>query len=441
MSEKIVFADLFIECTQSLKISLEPERIDTFLSTEEKGFSLRKIYSDFSIDFSFSPLSSFSKDVLINFKETFPKSYEKIQENLTKLSDPPPIEKRNFLKFLKKLEEELKAQKEFKKIRHYKLNLQFLKRNFKVFNFKEGGESSVSETRNYLYLSGLVVMEESGALETGYESLGLLLTDEDLSQKEIKNVLLEALRLVLLKISGRYVKPGKMPVVISGDAGGTMIHEAVGHGFEADHAETGSSVYSGKLNQKVASSKITVIDDPTIEGLFGSYSFDDEGERAQKVILIKDGVLTDYLYDITTALKYKKSSNGHGRRESFRHIPIPRMGNTYIAPGNKNPEDIIKSLSKGLLVKKVGGGEVNPVTGDFVFEIREAYFIEGGEVKYPVKGVTISGNGPEVLKRIEEVGNDLKFEAGICGKDGQGVPVGDAQPTLLIPELVVGGKE
>ena len=156
-------------------------------------------------------------------------------------------------------------------------------------------------------------------------------------------------------------------------------------------------------------------------------------------IQIEKGILKNFLYDKRTALKYGKQSNGHGRRQDFRKIPIPRMGNTYIEKGFHKPEEILKSIDKGLLVKKMGGGEVNPLTGDFVFEVREGYFIEKGEVAYPVKGATLVGNGPKVLEIIDMVGDDLCFEAGICGKDGQSVPVSDGQPTIRIPEITVGG--
>ncbi len=232
---------------------------------------------------------------------------------------------------------------------------------------------------------------------------------------------------------------GIMPVVLSGTAGGTMIHEAVGHGLEADHAEEGFSIYSGRLGEKVASELITVVDDATLPSLYGFYKVDDEGTPSQKVVLIEKGILKNFLYDKYFALKYGKDSNGHGRRQDYRHIPLPRMANTYIEKGFHKPEEIIKSIDKGLLVKKMGGGEVNPLTGDFVFEVREGYYIEKGEIAYPVKGATLVGNGPKVLEIIDMVGDDLKFIPGTCGKDGQGVPVADGQPTIRIPEITVGG--
>jgi TldD protein len=239
-----------------------------------------------------------------------------------------------------------------------------------------------------------------------------------------------------------------MSVVLSSEAGGTMIHEAVGHGFEAeavghgfeaDLAEQNLSVYSGKLGQKVASPVITVLDDGTVPGKRGSTYMDDEATPAQRTVLIEEGVLKNFMYDRLSAMKDGKTSTGNGRRESYHFRPIPRMTNTMIAPGRTPPGGIIKSLEKGLLVKKMGGGQVNTVNGDFVFEVTEGYMIEKGKVGEPVRGATLTGNGPEVLKSIDMVGTDLGFGIGTCGKDGQGVPISDAQPTLRIPEIVIGG--
>jgi len=232
-----------------------------------------------------------------------------------------------------------------------------------------------------------------------------------------------------------------MPVVLSSEAGGTMIHEAIGHGLEADLALEGLSVYANRIGEKVASPLVTVIDDPTLPFHYGSYSYDDEGMPAKRVVLMENGILKSYLFNLEYASKVGGETNGHGRRESYRFKPIPRMSNTYIAPGKTPPGDIIKSVQKGLFVKKMGGGQVNTVNGDFIFEASEAYLLEGGEVCEPVRGANLVGNGPKVLETIEMVGNDLGFNIGSCGKDSQLVPVTDGQPTLLLPEIIVGGTK
>jgi TldD protein len=218
-----------------------------------------------------------------------------------------------------------------------------------------------------------------------------------------------------------------------------MIHEAIGHGLEADLAQQGLSVFSGKIGSQVASPLITVLDDATLPGRRGSFRFDDEGTPSQKTVLVEKGILRSYLYDKLTSMKDKVMSTGNGRRESYRHRPIPRMTNTFIAEGSMHPDQILNSLDSGILVEKMGGGQVNTVTGDFVFEVQEGYAIEKGEKGEPVRGATLTGNGPRVLQSVDMVGDDLGFSIGTCGKDAQGVPVSDAMPAVRIPEIVVGG--
>jgi TldD protein len=219
-----------------------------------------------------------------------------------------------------------------------------------------------------------------------------------------------------------------------------MIHEAIGHGLEADLSQQGLSVFSGKKGEQVASECVTVIDDSTLFRKRGSFRFDDEGTPAGRTLLVEKGVLKGFLYDRLSAMKDGVASTGNGRRESYRHRPIPRMSNTFIAPGETPPGGIVRSLERGLLVVKMGGGQVNTVTGDFVFDVQEGYLIEKGMSGDPVRGATLTGNGPDVLKAIDMVGSDLGFSIGTCGKDSQGVPVSDAMPTVRIPEMVVGGS-
>jgi len=219
-----------------------------------------------------------------------------------------------------------------------------------------------------------------------------------------------------------------------------MIHEAIGHGLEADLAQQGLSVYSKKIGEIVASPLVTVIDDATLPNKRGSFRFDDEGTPAQRTALVKNGVLTGYMYDRLTAMQDNTGSTGNGRRESYRSRPIPRMTNTFIAPGKSRPEDVLKSVAKGIFIRKMGGGQVNTVNGDFVFEVQEGYIIKNGVIGEPVRGATLTGNGPAILKSIDMVASDLGFSIGTCGKDNQGAPVSDAMPTIRIPEIVVGGE-
>ncbi|MBI5887483.1 MAG: TldD/PmbA family protein [Deltaproteobacteria bacterium] len=298
----------------------------------------------------------------------------------------------------------------------------------------------IEEDRTSLIFLCSAVSKEGDVIQTGYEPLGGAIGLEIFDETTPEQVAETAARRALMMLRARRAPGGKMGVVISSEAGGTMIHEAVGHGLEADLAMQNLSVYSGKMGEKVASGLVTVIDDGTIPFKRGSSFFDEEGTPTEKTVLVENGVLKSYMYDRLSAMKANTKSTGNGRRESYHHRPIPRMRNTMIASGKTTPDEIIKSLDKGLFVKKMGGGQVNTVNGDFMFEVTEGYLIEHGKIGEPVRGATLTGNGPEVLKMIDMVGSDLGFGIGTCGKDSQGVPVADAQPTLRIPEIVVGGE-
>lgn len=283
------------------------------------------------------------------------------------------------------------------------------------------------------------VAAEGEVIQTGFSAVGGFTGFELFDVSAPEDVADEAAGRAVKMLEAKPAPAGKMPVVMAGEAGGTMVHEACGHGLEADLVQKKLSVYANRMGEKVASDVVTVIDDATIPGKYGSLRFDDEGTVGQKTVLIKDGVLQEYMYDRLTAMKEKRESTGNGRRESYQNKPIPRMTNTYIAPGKDDPEKIIKHVQNGLLVMKMGGGQVNTTNGDFVFDVAEGYLIKDGQIAGPVRGATLTGNGPEVLQKVDMVGTDLGYTIGTCGKDGQGAPVSDAQPTLHIPEIVVGG--
>lgn len=284
-----------------------------------------------------------------------------------------------------------------------------------------------------------VVASDGQVIQTGYDSAGGTEGFELFQEKSAAELGRRAAERALLMLKARPAPAGRMDVVLSGEAGGTMIHEACGHGLEADLVQKGLSVYAGKKGEQVASKLVTVVDDGTIPGKYGSYRFDDEGNPAQSNVLIEQGILKNFMYDRITAGCDGVRPTGNARRETFRYRPIPRMTTTYLAAGEHSPEEIIKETDKGLFVRRMGGGQVNTTTGDFVFEVLEGYLIKDGQIDEPVRGATLTGNGPEVLQKIDRVGNDLGFTIGTCGKDGQGVPVSDAQPTIRIPDLVVGG--
>ncbi len=295
------------------------------------------------------------------------------------------------------------------------------------------------DERNYLTALVHVVAADGTVVQTGYEPVGGNSGMELFDRTPLDQAAETAVKRAVMMLTARKAPAGRMPVVLSSEAGGTMIHEAVGHGLEADLAQSGLSVYSNRIGDRIASSLVTVVDDATIAGKRGSFRFDDEGVDAEKTVLVDKGILKTFMYDRLTAMKDGARSTGNGRRESYKHRPIPRMTNTMIAPGNAEPGDILKGTPQGLFVKKMGGGQVNTVNGDFVFEVSEGYLIENGMIGEPVRGATLTGNGPQVLLSIDQVGSDLGFSIGTCGKDGQGSPVSDAQPTLRIPEITIGG--
>lgn len=302
------------------------------------------------------------------------------------------------------------------------------------------GEWAEEVSTSILYVCQAIA-EKDGIVQTGYEPVGGALGFEIFDGSSPEEIAGTAVDRAVMMLGARKAPGGVMSVVLSSEAGGTMVHEAIGHGLEADLADQGLSVYSGRLGEEVASPLITVIDDGTIIGKRGSSFFDGEGTPAKRNVLVDNGVLKGFMYDRLSAMKAEVYSTGNGRRESYHHKPIPRMTNTMIAPGESEPKDILASVDSGLFVRKMGGGQVNTVTGDFVFEVTEGYLIENGKQGEPVRGATLIGNGPEILNSIDMVGSDLGYGIGTCGKDGQGVPVADAQPTLRIPSIVVGGDQ
>lgn len=297
---------------------------------------------------------------------------------------------------------------------------------------------AVTDARSNLVFFIQCVAADGSVIQTGYQPIGGTMGLELFDDHSPEWAAEEAARRAVLMLEAKPAPGGRMPVVLAAEAGGTMIHEAVGHGLEADLALENLSVYADKLGQPIAAKGVTVYDDGTWPAMRGSFGYDDEGVPARKTALIKDGVLTAYMSNRLYAHKGDLPLTGNGRRESFRHRPIVRMSNTYIAPGTEDPQSILSATDKGLYVVKMGGGQVNTANGDFVFEVSEGYVIENGRQGRPVRGATLVGSGPEALMGMDLIGSDLGWGIGTCGKDGQGAPVGDAQPTLRIAELLVG---
>ena len=297
----------------------------------------------------------------------------------------------------------------------------------------------VEDERVRLRMACNSIAQRDGQIQTGFASAGGTCGFELFEEKSASELGRESAQRAVTLLSAEPCPTGRMTVVMGSEAGGTMVHEACGHGLEGDLVQKGLSAYAGKLGQQVASEKITVVDDATIPGKYGSYRYDDEGTPAQKTVLIENGVLKQYMNDYHTAKRSDAALTGNGRRESYKEKPVTRMSNTYIAPGNDKVEDIIASTDYGLYVKRMGGGQVNTLNGDYVFDVAEGYLIENGRITRAVRGATLAGNGPESLRNVEMVGNDFGYAIGTCGKNGQSAPVADAQPTLKIQGLTVGG--
>jgi len=277
-------------------------------------------------------------------------------------------------------------------------------------------------------------------LQTGRESVGRTIGFELFDLADVSELAQRAARRAITKLSARPAPSGAMPVVVGPGGGGVLFHEACGHGLEADLVAKSASVFANRVGEQVASPLVTLIDDGTMMGEWGHFAIDDEGHPAGRNVLIQDGVLTDYMWDHIRSRNEGRKGSGNGRRQSYQHLPMVRMTNTYISNGSDDPSEIVSSTDSGVYVAQLGGGQVNTATGDFVFGMTEAYLIENGEITEPIREGNLIGNGPEVLHRIDALGNDFAMGSpGTCGKDGQGVPVGDGTPTLRVTELTVGG--
>ncbi len=439
------FADIFVESRRASTLSFEDGRLDNILNGQDTGCGIRLIRNRREVYAYTNDLSDKNLIEIAGFvasqgsgtagdKHTF--NFKKSKAGfINKIVRKPSTVA--LAKKLAMLETSDKAARISPNIRQVKVLLRDLTQEITIVNSL--GEWATDSRVQVLFFVQ-TVGEKGGVLQTAYEPIGGTVGFELFDRIPPEQVAKTAAERVLRNLEAKPIRGGRMSVVMASEAGGTMIHEAIGHGLEADLANEGLSVYAGKMGQKVTNELITVVDDATILNKRGTYVFDDEGSKSQKNVLVENGVLKKYLSSRLTAMKDGSATTGNGRRQSYEHLPMVRMTNTYIAAGKDNPEDIIRSVDRGLLVTRMGGGQVNTVNGDFVFEVSEGYLIEGGRKGPPVRGATLTGNGPRILREIDKVGTDLGFGLGTCGKNGQGVPVSDAQPTLRIPEIIVGGE-
>jgi TldD protein len=301
--------------------------------------------------------------------------------------------------------------------------------------------SLATDSRTRVTIGVMVMAARDGLIQTGRETLAYQ-GEVDLPQDEaVAAVAKEAAEKALVMLDSKPAPAGRMPVVLANGFGGVLFHEACGHGLEADYILKKASVWEGKKGSRVAGAHVFAYDDGVGPGMWGSAGCDDEGTPCERTVVIEAGILTGYLTDRLRGGHLRLPLTGNGRRQDYRHLPYPRMTNTYFGPGPARAEEIIADTPRALYAKSLSGGQVNPVTGEFVFGVAEGYLIENGRVGGPVRGATLVGNGPEVLQGIDAIADDLDVKAGMCGKEGQSVPVGTGQPTIRIRELTVGGTD
>lgn len=438
------FADVYVERSQSLGISLENKKIEKITRGERQGVGLRVLYGDktyfaFSEDFNPRVLEELSITLSRRQKADsvcVPASYalQECQRDCRYKGEGGPGTLEEKIGFLRRMNEY--GWKNGINLNQLTMSYGEAVKEITLMNSK-GVYVKEQRPRVKTILQG--IFSKDGVIQSAYDAMGALGDYSFLQKRSPEEFAHQVLKKGEALLQAEPAPSGTMTVVISGEAGGTMVHEACGHGLEADIVEKGMSVYGGRIGEQVASPLITVVDDGTIPGRYGSGCFDDEGTPTRENILIENGMLKGYMSGLISARKLKLEPSGNGRREDYRSLPITRMTNTYIASGETAPDEIISSVREGLLVKKMGGGQVNTATGDFVFEVSEGYLIHDGRPGPQVRGATLIGNGPTVLRKIDAVGTDFGYSLGTCGKDGQGVPVADGQPTLRIPTLIVGG--
>lgn len=298
-----------------------------------------------------------------------------------------------------------------------------------------------SDERTRMAVSINVIVQREGLMQTGRETVARTADFGLLDPEDVVAATLQAVDRAVVMLGARPSPSGRMPVILANGFGGVLFHEACGHGLEADFILKKTSIWEGRRGHHVADALVTAYDDGVSPGMWGSNAIDDEGTACERTAVIEEGVLTRYLCDLLRGRRLGLPSTGNGRRQSFRHLPYPRMTNTYFAPGAVPADDLIADTPRAFYAKSLSGGQVDPATGDFVFGVSEGYLIENGKVGQPVRGATLIGNGAEVLRVIDAIADDLDIKAGMCGKEGQLVPVGTGQPTVRLRELTVGGTE
>jgi len=436
------FAEVFAEERRGFSLSIDESRVERPQSGSERGAGVRVIDGEVT---RFAHVDGLAEDDLMAAADglaaalggggTEPVALE--AANPPKLQeidvDPASVPAERKAEVLRELDE--RARSAGPEIAQASASYSEGRRLVAVFN-SEGLEATDDRTR--VRLGAQVVARKDGTVETGFETLGAH-RGYELLDGDPARIAEQAASKALELLGADPAPAGEMTVVVGGGFGGVLFHEMTGHGLEADAVQKGASVYAGKMGEKIAEPLLTAYDDGSMPGEWGTGAIDDEGTPCRQTAVIEDGRLTSYLYDRLRARRDGTESTGNGRRESFRDLPIPRMTNTYIKPGDASPEEIISEVERGFYAVSFGGGQVEPATGDFVFGVSEGYLIEGGKVTKPCRGATLIGNCLQALARIDAVGSDFEMKTGFCGKAGQTAPVGTGQGHVRIRGMTVGG--
>jgi len=440
------FAEIFVEDRTNNGIVMIGGKVESTMSGRDYGVGIR-IFKGFNSVYAYTNKSD--KDTLI---ETAKKAAQAVEGNiidhtinLTKTDvnnintiqiDPSSVEKTRKVQVMKKAYDTAFNYDDL--ITQVSVNYTDYIQNIMVAN-SQGLWKEDTRVRSRLGISS--VASKNGEMQSGFYAPGASKGYEFFENLDIDYYAREASRIAVTMVNAKYSPSGRMPVIIDNGFGGVIFHEACGHGLEATAVAKGLSVFAGKVGQQIASPLVTAIDDGSIPNEWGSYSIDDEGTPSQRNVLIENGILKGYMIDMLNARRMNMDITGSSRRQSYRFSPTSRMSNTFIDNGSSKPEEIIASTEKGLYAKNMGGGSVNPATGEFNFAVMEGYIIEKGKIKEPVRGATLIGKGTEVLNKIDMVGNNLLQSQGMCGSVSGSIPANVGQPMIRVSELTVGGRE
>jgi TldD protein len=436
------FAELYVEARQGFSISLDDGRVERPQGGRERGGCVRVVVGDSSY---YGHVDGHAEEDLLRVAGSVAQALRGEPGRPAALGAAAPAEGHAIQIRPEQVEVSRKAdllrtcnghaRAAADEVTQVRVGYAESHRAIEVFN-SQGRAAADDRTR--LRLSVQVVARRDGRVETGSDTRGGH-AGWELVETEPEAVAAKAARRALTLLDAVDAPTGRLPVVVGNGFGGVLLHEAVGHGLEADAVQKRASVYAERLGDRLAEPFVTAYDDGRRPGDWGSDGIDDEGTPTRRTTVIEEGRLVSYLYDVLRARKDGVESTGNGRRESFRHLPLPRMTNTFFAPGDATPDGLIGEIDRGLYAVSFGGGQVEPATGDFVFGVSEGYLIEGGKVTAPVRGATLVGNGLEALRAVDGIADDLEIESGYCGKAGQSVPAGVGQPHVRIRELTVGG--